>query len=367
MEGAGDLLNSLDEFRNELDDDLLAIADENLADSDICELAGVERIEDVRSLALVVKTTDGNSVLGDLGLRVPALTRLKLSGSSIASVRDLGTNWPNLDVLWLARCGLCDLDGLHGLSMLSELYLAFNDVVDLSGFTALERLTVLDLEANKVIDLGQIEFLKQCVELTDLTLQHNPVAQHADYRRTVCAHLAQLCTLDERTVTGADRAVGGVTTSLSGRSAALRGALAHAAERGEQEAAAEEASPRPVDPLEQMRRELQLVMDGVKYAQVEGLSVSLGSTTSPMRRPGTALSSRPTTAGGASPSGRPSSGGSLGSLSRPRTSWRAPSAGSALERGSSAPVGEAGQEMRTGARSSPATPLGSSARPGLAR
>lgn len=350
------MFDGLDEFRDGLDDDLLAIANDNLADADICELAGVEQIDDVRSLALVVKTTDGNSVLGDLGTRVPQLSSLKLSGSQIASIRDLGTSWANLHVLWLARCGLHDIDGLHALHGLRELYLAFNDIVDLSGMVALEQLTVLDLEANKVSDLGQIEFLAGCAELTDLTLQHNPAAMIPTYRATVCARLAQLCTLDEREVTPADRAAPRVSDDATAAPHAARdvgragdGAAAPV-ERGEH---AGEAGA--TDALAEMRRELQLVMDGVKYAQVEGLTAGIGAAGSLMCRPATALSSRPTTAAAGSWGGRPLSGGSQGSHSRPRTSWRAPGL-NALERGGSAPLRTPDSETAGGAHSSPPTP-----------
>lgn len=377
MEGGG-LFDGLDEFRDELDDDLLAIANDNLADADICELAGVERIEDVRSLALVVKTTDGNSVLGDLGTRVTQLSSLKLSGSHIASIRDLGTNWSNLEVLWLARCGLNDVDGLHGLNGLRELYLAFNDIVDLSGFVALEQLSVLDLEANKVADLGQIEFLVQCTELTDLTLQHNPAAQSPGYRQVVCSRLSQLCTLDERPITAEDRTAPGASSGAGPAQApgAKGGPGGMGAGLGGGDEAMQEAATEDADPLAEVRRELQLVMDGVKYAQVEGLTAGIGAAGSPMRRPATALSSRPTTAAG-SWRGRPLSGGSLGSaLSRPRTSWRAPGL-NALEGGGSAPlrandlvsVGSPVNSLRAQRHSSPAAAaeVVTAGRPALAR
>lgn len=342
-------LSGLEEFCAELDDDLLLIANENLADVDICELAGVERVEDVRALALVVNTTDGNSVLGDLGRRVARLNSLKLSGSQLSTLRDLGTSWANLDVLWVARCGLTDLDGLHGLHCLRELYLAFNDIADLSGLAALEQLSVLDLEANKVSDLGQVAYLAQCAELTDLTLQHNPAARLEGYRQAVCSRLPQLGTLDEQEVRSTDRLAPAGPSSVDPAGATERAG-------GSVGAGADAAA---ADPLAEMRRELQLVMDGVKYAQVEGLTASISSAAGPMRRPATALSSRPTTAASMA-AGRPLSGGSHGaSLSRPRTSWRAPSS-SALERGGSAPLGArhpAPPAPLDGAHSSPATPL----------
>lgn len=388
MEAGGDFaleedpFEGLDEFRDDLDDDLLAIANDHLNDADICELAGEGRIEDVRTLSLVVDTTGDNSILSDLGVRLPQLTSLKLSGSSIASIRDLGSSWARLDVLWLSRCGLSDLDGLHGITQVRELYLAFNDISDLSALVALEQLSVLDLEANKVADLAQVEFLSGCAELSDLSLQHNPVSQLAGYRATVSQRLPQLHTLDELKVAPADRAALPAETAPAARPAPAGGhggggdPTAVAAGGGADAGAAggaEEGAPA------QMMRELQLVVDGVKYAQVHHVPV-MASPAGGAVRPGTALSgSRPTTSAG-SYAGRPPSAGSAhsggagGQVRRPRTSWRsAPPL--PLTRGSSDPArmrglrGAAGSELR--AQTPPGTPTRrpgtSGGRPGSTR
>ena len=42
--------------------------------------------------------------LGTLGERMPNLQQLKLSGSSLPSIRELGTSLRNLQILWLCRC-----------------------------------------------------------------------------------------------------------------------------------------------------------------------------------------------------------------------------------------------------------------------
>jgi len=42
--------------------------------------------------------------LGTLGERMPNLQQLKLSGSALPSIRELGTSLCNLQVLWLCRC-----------------------------------------------------------------------------------------------------------------------------------------------------------------------------------------------------------------------------------------------------------------------
>ena len=42
----------------------------------------------------------------------------RLSGSRISSVRDLGTTLRSLQVLWMSRCGLQDLDGIGSIGTL---------------------------------------------------------------------------------------------------------------------------------------------------------------------------------------------------------------------------------------------------------
>jgi Leucine-rich repeat (LRR) protein len=51
-----------------------------------------------------------------------------------------------LKVLWLARSGLSDLDGIPSLTNLQELYLAYNEIQDISPCSMLDSLKVLDLE-----------------------------------------------------------------------------------------------------------------------------------------------------------------------------------------------------------------------------
>ena len=60
--------------------------------------------------------------------------------------RNLGSNYKNLKVLWMSRCGLEDLDGLPSLTNLSELYLSCNHLRDVSSCSLLQHLSVLDLE-----------------------------------------------------------------------------------------------------------------------------------------------------------------------------------------------------------------------------
>lgn len=116
-----------------------------------------------------------------------------------ALCRDLGTSLGRLQVLWLARCGLTDLDGIGSFLALKvglrcpgpgraprqagaevpvppqELYVSYNNVSDLSPLCLLEQLEVLDLEGNDVEDLGQVRYLQLCPRLAVLTLEGNLV------------------------------------------------------------------------------------------------------------------------------------------------------------------------------------------------
>ena len=60
--------------------------------------------------------------------------------------RDLGSSLDRLSVLWMARCGLEDIDGVASMTHLTELYLAYNEIDDVSPCSMLENLTILDLE-----------------------------------------------------------------------------------------------------------------------------------------------------------------------------------------------------------------------------
>lgn len=125
----------------------------------------------------------------------------------ITSVRDLGTTLSHLQVLWIPRCSLLDLDGISTFSSLKELYVAYNSLSDLSQVGMLENLQLLDLEGNDVDDLVQVQYLGLCGKLQTLTLEGNPVCfcpnpsavQISDYsyRAAVRELIPQLRYLDD--------------------------------------------------------------------------------------------------------------------------------------------------------------------------
>ncbi|KAH0621014.1 hypothetical protein JD844_022001 [Phrynosoma platyrhinos] len=94
-------------------------------------------------------------------------------GLKFCSLRDLGTALSHLQVLWMARCGLPDLDGISSCCSLKELYIAYNNIADLSQVSLLEHLEILDLEGNNIEDLSQIQYLGLCTKLSTLTVEGN--------------------------------------------------------------------------------------------------------------------------------------------------------------------------------------------------
>ncbi|XP_051001568.1 leucine-rich repeat-containing protein 56 isoform X2 [Acomys russatus] len=170
-------------------------------------LAQVDDLQLVRVLEMCVDTRKNS--LGNFGVHLPNLIQLKLNHSCLGSLRDLGTSLGHLQVLWLARCGLTDLDGIGSFLALKELYVSYNNISDLSPLCLLEQLEVLDLEGNNVEDLGQMRFLQLCPRLATLTLEGNlvclkpdpgppkKVPQDYNYRAEVKKLIPQLHILDD--------------------------------------------------------------------------------------------------------------------------------------------------------------------------
>ncbi|KAG2424529.1 hypothetical protein HXX76_014410 [Chlamydomonas incerta] len=169
------------------------------------QLAGVERLEDATSLQLVVNTATGGSI-AHLGASLPSLHELNLNGSALDSLRDLGTGFRRLQVLWVSRCGLRSLDGLNGLTALRELYAAYNDIADLQPVDCCPQLEVLDVECNCVQHVEDaVHYLAACPHLQTLSMAGNPAAEQTHYRQALCAALPALTSLDDEPVTKADR------------------------------------------------------------------------------------------------------------------------------------------------------------------
>ena len=149
---------SLDPTIEEQEEEEAALISASITDDQLRALTGSHQLDTVDFLQMAV---DSSCVpLDTLGERLPRLEQLKLNGSSLPSIRELGTSLSHLRVLWLCRCGLAELDGMSALPELQELYLAFNDIEKLDSLAPLDQLQVLDLEANVVSDMDQVEWLQ---------------------------------------------------------------------------------------------------------------------------------------------------------------------------------------------------------------
>ncbi|CAM4735214.1 unnamed protein product [Leuciscus chuanchicus] len=168
-------------------------------------LTGSENLQEVKSLEMCVDTRQ--DTLDNFGIYLPKLTQLKMNNSLISSVRDLGTSLSHLQVLWLSRCGLTDLEGVPALASLKELYVAYNSISDLTPVSMLEHLELLDLEGNDVDNLAQLMYLGCCGKLRTLSLEGNPVCTFPSpgmsevldysYRSAVREMIPQLSFLDD--------------------------------------------------------------------------------------------------------------------------------------------------------------------------
>ncbi|XP_067850369.1 leucine-rich repeat-containing protein 56 [Heptranchias perlo] len=181
------------------------LVEEYLSPSKLRALTETEDLQQVKVLEMCVDTQDNS--MGNFGAHLPSLVQLKLNNSFIASVRDLGTSLTNLQVLWMARCGLRDLDGIPSFCSLKELYLAYNSISDVSTVSMLDHLEVLDLEGNNIDDVVQIHYLALCGKLSTLTLEGNPFCfqqnpgtpedSNCNYRESVKKLIPHLKHLDD--------------------------------------------------------------------------------------------------------------------------------------------------------------------------
>ena len=267
--------------------------------------------------------------VSSMGEKLPNLVELKLNGSFVPQLRDLGTSLQRLRVLWLSRSHLEELGGIaSGLPRLQELYVSFNEIRDVSALAEMDELEVVDLESNQVSDLEAVDYLSMCPALRSLSLSGNPLAfdQQNGLRHAVATRIPLLEYLDDEPVTEADR---------EGRSASQgTGDPASTGSRGEAGTGSSSGGAL-VDGLEAVSddalssEELALIADGIKYARVgiddgefeeraieSDVVAGLGSRPStaapslrPGKRPGTGASyaSASSTSRGSTPGSRPAS------------------------------------------------------------
>jgi len=158
-----------------------------------CDLSDLDQVT-----RLEIQVDSVMQAVDSLGCHLRNLRQLKLTESSIMCVRELGTELYNLEVLWMSRCGLQDLNGVSAIPALREFYLPFNDVTDLSPLSGQENLEVLDVEGNAVGELDEVAVLAMCERLRELTLSGNPLCRGNGFsRRAILDLLPQLDMLDD--------------------------------------------------------------------------------------------------------------------------------------------------------------------------
>lgn len=159
---------------------------------------GKTDLEEVDFLEMQVDTVSGAQQAECLGQFMPNLQQMRLNESAICTIRDLGTNYKHLRVLWLNRSALQDLGGITVMPALEELYISFNDVRDLSPLYAHDSLQVLDVEGNMIEDFEEVENLQTLASLRELTINSNPVCKSNSFSRdAVLNALPQLEVLDD--------------------------------------------------------------------------------------------------------------------------------------------------------------------------
>jgi|TARA_B110000208_G_scaffold147480_2_gene177950 Leucine-rich repeat (LRR) protein len=188
-----------------------------LTERTLMRVTGSDDLSVVTYAEMKVDTLERSvSMLGEL---LPALREVRLSDSSVMTLRDLGTTLRNLRVLWLCRSSVRDLEGASALPQLEELYLSFNDVSDLTPLALHEHLRLLDLDSNQIDDVAQIEQLGTCERLTSLNLESNPVSSVPRFRRLVCHLVPTLEQLDDMPIVQEDRGADSASIQAAWRAA----------------------------------------------------------------------------------------------------------------------------------------------------
>lgn len=153
-----------------------------------------EDLNTVTTITLRVNTDE--QPLDGLGELLPRLDELRLGGSYIASVRDLGhSTMRALRVLCLSRCRLADVDGVGELRCLEVLRLDGNRISDASPLESHPALRDLDLSGNRLTE-DAIDWLATLPRLARLDVRGNPMAVGESHRGPALAAMPLLVELD---------------------------------------------------------------------------------------------------------------------------------------------------------------------------
>lgn len=157
-----------------------------------------------------------------LNVFLPSLTVLNLDGSSLDSLRDLGSEL-NIKYLNVSRCGLRSLDGINGMHLVEQLVADINKIENVLPLSNLSELQCLSLKGfvlhwscatfslictklfrcrNRIKGREALSCLSLCVRLVELRLQDNPIAKPVGYRQFVGSIVPNLLIVDGMSVGG---------------------------------------------------------------------------------------------------------------------------------------------------------------------
>jgi Leucine-rich repeat (LRR) protein len=172
--------------------------DDSISVDFLRQQTGKEDLSQVDFLEMQVDAVSGSQRVECLGENLPNLTQLRLNQSALCTIRDLGTSYMQLRVLWLCRSALQDLGGITAMPQLEELFISFNDVRDLSPLYTHDAIQILDVEGNLIDDFEEIEGLQTLITLRELTLNSNPLCKSDGFsRERVLEVLPRLEVLDD--------------------------------------------------------------------------------------------------------------------------------------------------------------------------
>eukprot|EP00760_Papus_ankaliazontas_P034101 PhM_4_TR6973/c0_g1_i1/m.6289 len=193
------------------------LSDVDIIDEDMLRaLASEDNLNLITTLEMRVALPD--DTLPPIGTMAPNLTRLKLGGSDLPTLRCLGTSLRCVTSLWVRNSRVATLDGIQFLPQLRELYAAFNMIESTSPIASLQHIVVVDLEANPIRTLEDSVYpLSLVTTLSSLSFEGCPVQYTEGYRACAKEAMPFLTCLDDVDVT-ADGA-----TSQQGLSSQLAG------------------------------------------------------------------------------------------------------------------------------------------------
>ncbi|XP_077291674.1 uncharacterized protein LOC143915115 isoform X2 [Arctopsyche grandis] len=184
-------------FENSLAVERLSFPREQTLLDLLIQSSGVEDVHQLRQLREVrLRVVAAAVSLSRLEVYTPYVRVLRLDGSGLTSLREIGTTLNHLKVLHVSRCGLTNLDGTFGLSNLTELYAADNHIENVGPCAVLENIKVINLDRNPLNSIANVSLLSLCPHLEKLSIKGTPVSRMHDYKKIMKDYMPNLKKLD---------------------------------------------------------------------------------------------------------------------------------------------------------------------------